>query len=109
SKIEDIIKSVEYGIYAVNFSGGQVDITSGKFVFSTSESYLINKGKIVYPIKNTTLIGSGLEVMQNISMVGNDLKMDQGTGLCGKDGQNIPVGIGQPSIKVDKITIGGIF
>jgi TldD protein len=107
SKIEDIIKSVDYGIYAINFSGGQVDITSGKFVFSTSEAYLIKKGKIITPIKNTTLIGSGLEVMQKISMVGDDLKMDQGTGICGKDGQNIPVGIGQPSIKLESLTIGG--
>ncbi|CAL4326456.1 metalloprotease TldD [Buchnera aphidicola] len=107
SKIEDIIQSIEYGIYAVNFSGGQVDITSGKFVFSTSEAYLIKKGKISSPIKNTTLIGSGLEVMQKISMVGNDLKMDQGMGICGKDGQNIPVGIGQPSIKLEHLTIGG--
>ncbi|QCI23923.1 metalloprotease TldD [Buchnera aphidicola (Macrosiphoniella sanborni)] len=107
SKIDDIINSVDYGVYAVNFSGGQVDITSGKFVFSTSEAYLIKKGKILTPIKNTTLIGSGLEIMQKISMVGNDLKMDEGTGLCGKDGQNIPVGIGQPSIKLDNLTIGG--
>ncbi|QCO70953.1 metalloprotease TldD [Buchnera aphidicola] len=107
SKIDDIIKSVDYGIYAVNFSGGQVDITSGKFVFSTSEAYLIKKGKIFTPIKNTTLIGSGLEVMQQISMVGDDLKMDQGMGICGKDGQNIPVGIGQPSMKLEKLTIGG--
>ncbi|QCI21115.1 metalloprotease TldD [Buchnera aphidicola (Hyperomyzus lactucae)] len=107
SKIDDIIKSVDYGIYAINFSGGQVDITSGKFVFSTSEAYLIKKGKIVTPIKNTTLIGSGLEVMQKISMVGDDLRMDQGTGVCGKDGQNIPVGIGQPSVKLENLTIGG--
>ncbi|QCI19956.1 MAG: metalloprotease TldD [Buchnera aphidicola (Brevicoryne brassicae)] len=107
SKIEDIIKSVDYGIYAVNFSGGQVDITSGQFVFSTSEAYLIQEGKVSIPIKNTTLIGSGLEVMQKISMVGNDLKMDQGMGVCGKDGQNVPVGIGQPSIKLDSLTIGG--
>jgi len=107
SKIDDIIKSVDYGIYAVNFSGGQVDITSGQFVFSTSEAYLIKKGKIITPIKNTTLIGSGLEVMQKISMVGDDLKMDQGMGMCGKDGQNIPVGIGQPSIKLENLTIGG--
>ncbi|QCI17212.1 metalloprotease TldD [Buchnera aphidicola (Aphis helianthi)] len=107
SKIEDIIKSVDYGIYAVNFSGGQVDITSGQFVFSTAEAYLIKKGKICTPIKNTTLIGSGVEVMQKISMVGNDLKMDQGMGMCGKEGQNIPVGIGQPSMKIDKLTIGG--
>ncbi|ANZ22601.1 protease TldD [Buchnera aphidicola (Diuraphis noxia)] len=107
SKIDDIIKSVDYGIYAVNFSGGQVDITSGKFVFSTSEAYLIKQGKISTPIKNTTLIGSGLEVMQKISMVGDDLKMDEGMGFCGKDGQNIPVGIGQPSMKLDSLTIGG--
>lgn len=107
SKIEDIIKSIDYGIYAVNFSGGQVDITSGQFVFSTSEAFLVKQGKILTPIKNTTLIGSGLEVMQKISMVGNDLKMDQGMGMCGKEGQNIPVGIGQPSVKVDQLTIGG--
>ncbi|QCI21689.1 metalloprotease TldD [Buchnera aphidicola (Hyadaphis tataricae)] len=107
SKIEDIINSVDYGIYAVNFSGGQVDITSGKFVFSTSEAYLIEKGRISKPIKNTTLIGSGLEVMQNISMIGNDLKMDDGMGMCGKDGQNVPVGIGLPSIKLDRLTVGG--
>lgn len=107
SKIDDIINSVDYGIYAVNFSGGQVDITSGNFVFSTSEAYLIKKGKIITPIKNTTLIGSGLEAMQQISMVGNDLQMDQGMGMCGKDGQNIPVGIGQPSIKLERLTIGG--
>ncbi|QCI25031.1 metalloprotease TldD [Buchnera aphidicola (Rhopalosiphum padi)] len=107
SKLEDIIKSIDYGIYAINFSGGQVDITSGQFVFSTSEAYLVKKGKIFSPIKNTTLIGSGLEVMQKISMVGNDLKMDQGMGMCGKEGQNIPVGIGQPSIKIEKLTVGG--
>ncbi|QCI16065.1 metalloprotease TldD [Buchnera aphidicola] len=107
SKIEDIIKSVDYGIYAINFSGGQVDITSGNFVFSTAEAYLIKKGKIITPIKNTTLIGSGLEVMQKVSMVGNDFKMDEGTGVCGKEGQNIPVGIGQPSIKLESLTIGG--
>ncbi|WP_422667312.1 metalloprotease TldD [Buchnera aphidicola] len=108
SNIDDIINSVDYGIYAVNFSGGQVDITSGKFVFSTSEAYLIEKGKITTPIHNTMLIGSGLEVMNNISMVGNDFKMDDGVGMCGKDGQTIPVGIGQPSMKIDKLTIGGI-
>jgi TldD protein len=107
SKLEDIIKSIDYGIYAINFSGGQVDITSGQFVFSTSEAYLVKKGKIFSPIKNITLIGSGLEVMQQISMVGNDLKMDQGMGMCGKEGQNIPVGIGQPSIKIEKLTVGG--
>ncbi|CAL4324422.1 Metalloprotease TldD [Buchnera aphidicola (Protaphis terricola)] len=106
-KLEDIIKSINYGIYAVNFSGGQVDITSGQFVFSTSEAYLIKNGKISTPIKNTTLIGSGLEVMKKISMVGNDLKMAEGMGICGKEGQNIPVGIGQPTIKIDELTVGG--
>ncbi|CAL4324507.1 metalloprotease TldD [Buchnera aphidicola] len=106
-KLEDIIKSIDYGVYAINFSGGQVDITSGQFVFSTSEAYLVKKGKIISPIKNTTLIGSGLEVMQKISMVGDDLKMDQGMGMCGKEGQSIPVGIGQPSIKIEQLTVGG--
>jgi TldD protein len=105
--LEDIISSIDYGIYAINFSGGQVDITSGQFVFSTSEAYLVKKGKIFYPIRNTTLVGSGLEVMQKISMVGNDLKMDEGMGMCGKEGQNIPVGVGQPSIKIEKLTVGG--
>ncbi|AWH90398.1 metalloprotease TldD [Buchnera aphidicola (Melanaphis sacchari)] len=107
SKLKDILQSIDYGIYAVNFSGGQVDITSGQFVFSTSEAYLIENGNISIPLKNTTLIGSGMEVMQKISMVGNDLKMDYGTGMCGKEGQNIPVGIGQPSLKIDILTIGG--
>ncbi|AYN24675.1 metalloprotease TldD [Buchnera aphidicola] len=107
SKLEDIISSIDYGIYAINFSGGQVDITSGQFVFSTSEAYLVKKGKVFSPIKHTTLIGSGLEVMEQISMVGDDLKMDQGMGMCGKEGQNIPVGIGQPSVKIEKLTVGG--
>ncbi|VFP86024.1 Metalloprotease TldD [Buchnera aphidicola (Cinara pseudotaxifoliae)] len=103
----DIINSVEYGIYAVNFSGGQVDITSGNFVFSTSEAYLIKKGKIVHPIKGATLIGLGTEVMQSISMVGDNLHMDEGVGNCVKNGQNIPVSVGQPTIKIDQLTIGG--
>lgn len=104
---DDIINSVDYGIYAANFGGGQVDITSGKFVFSTSEACLIEKGHITKPIKGATLIGSGIEVMQNISMVGNDLSLDPGVGTCVKNGQNIPVGVGQPTIKLNKITIGG--
>ncbi|UAA39109.1 metalloprotease TldD [Paraneptunicella aestuarii] len=104
---EEIIASVKKGIYAPNFGGGQVDITSGKFVFSTAEAYLIENGKITAPVKGATLIGNGPEVMQKISMLGNDLKMDPGVGICGKDGQSIPVGIGQPTVKVDELTVGG--
>ncbi|CAL4323646.1 Metalloprotease TldD [Buchnera aphidicola (Eriosoma grossulariae)] len=107
SNPDDILNSVDYGLYASNFSGGQVDITSGNFVFSTSEAYIVKNGKITVPVKGATLIGSGIDVMNMISMVGNDLKMDTGVGICIKDGQSIPVGIGQPTIKVDKLTIGG--
>ncbi|WP_249542217.1 metallopeptidase TldD-related protein, partial [Escherichia coli] len=94
-------------IYAPNFGGGQVDITSGKFVFSTSEAYLIENGKVTKPVKGATLIGSGIETMQQISMVGNDLKLDNGVGVCGKEGQSLPVGVGQPTLKVDNLTVGG--
>ncbi|SFD30099.1 metalloprotease TldD [Pseudoalteromonas denitrificans] len=104
---EDIISSVKNGIFAPNFGGGQVDITSGKFVFSASEAYLIENGKITRPIKGATLIGNGPEVMQKISMVGNDLSLDKGVGVCGKDGQSVPVGVGQPSLKIDMLTVGG--
>jgi TldD protein len=104
---EEIIRSVDKGLYAVNFGGGQVDITSGRFVFSLSEAYLIENGKITSPVKGATLIGSGPEVMGKISMVGNDLELDQGVGVCGKDGQSVPVGVGQPSLKIDEITVGG--
>ena len=104
---EEIIASVEKGIYAVNFGGGQVDITSGKFVFSTSEAYMIEKGKITRPVKGATLIGNGPEVMQKISMVGNDLALDTGVGVCGKEGQSVPVGVGQPSLLIDELTVGG--
>jgi len=104
---EDIIASVEYGLYAPNFGGGQVDITSGKFVFSTSEAYLIENGKVTKPVKGATLIGSGIEAMQKISMVGNDLALDQGVGICGKEGQSVPVGVGQPTLKLDNLTVGG--
>jgi TldD protein len=107
SSPEDIIKSVKKGIYAPNFSGGQVDITSGKFVFTSSEAYLIENGEITTPIKGATLIGSGPEAMKKVSMVGNDLKLDAGVGVCGKDGQSVPVGVGQPTLKVDEMTIGG--
>ncbi|NMP15714.1 metalloprotease TldD [Thalassotalea sp. Y01] len=104
---QDIIKSVKKGIYAPNFAGGQVDITSGKFVFTTAEAYLIEDGEITSPVKGATLIGSGPEAMQNVSMVGNDLALDSGVGVCGKDGQSVPVGVGQPTLKVDEMTIGG--
>lgn len=104
---EDIIKSVKKGIYAPNFAGGQVDITSGKFVFTSAEAYLIEDGEITSPVKGATLIGSGPEAMKKVSMVGNDLKLDAGVGVCGKDGQSIPVGVGQPTLKVDEMTIGG--
>ncbi|KGJ92349.1 metalloprotease TldD [Colwellia psychrerythraea] len=107
SSPEDIIKSVKKGIYAPNFAGGQVDITSGKFVFTSSEAYLIENGEITSPVKGATLIGNGPEAMKRISMVGNDLKLDAGVGVCGKDGQSIPVGVGQPTLKVDEMTIGG--
>ncbi|MGL9720139.1 metalloprotease TldD [Symbiopectobacterium sp.] len=104
---EEIISSVEYGLYAPNFGGGQVDITSGKFVFSTSEAYLIENGKVTTPVKRATLIGSGIEAMQQISMVGNDLALDKGVGVCGKEGQSLPVGVGQPTLKLDSMTVGG--
>lgn len=107
SSPEDIIKSVKKGIYAPNFSGGQVDITSGKFVFTSSEAYLIENGEITTPIKGATLIGSGPEAMKKVSMVGNDLKLDAGVGVCGKDGQSVPVGVGQPTLRIDEMTIGG--
>lgn len=107
SSPEEIIASVKNGLYAPNFGGGQVDITSGKFVFSTSEAYLIENGKITRPVKGATLIGSGIEAMQQVSMVGNDLKLDKGVGVCGKEGQSVPVGVGQPTLKLDSITVGG--
>ena len=103
----DIIASVEKGLYAPNFGGGQVDITSGKFVFSASEAYLIEKGRITTPVKGAMLIGDGPEALTRISMVGNDLEMDSGVGTCGKDGQSVPVGVGQPTLKIDELTVGG--
>jgi len=103
----DIIKTVKKGIYAPNFAGGQVDITSGKFVFTSAEAYLIENGEITSPIKGATLIGSGPEAMKKVSMVGNDLQLDAGVGVCGKDGQSVPVGVGQPTLKIDEMTIGG--
>ncbi len=104
---QDIIKSVERGIYAVNFGGGQVDITSGKFVFSASEAYAIENGKLGTPLKGATLIGNGPDVLTRVSMVGNDLKLDDGVGTCGKEGQSVPVGVGQPTLRIDNLTVGG--
>ncbi|MCX6589247.1 MAG: metalloprotease TldD [Acidobacteria bacterium] len=104
---EEIIRSVKKGIYCANFGGGQVDITNGNFVFSASESYLIEDGKLTRPVRGATLIGNGPEAMQYISMVGNDLKLDQGVGICGKDGQSVPVGVGIPTVRIDKMTVGG--
>ncbi|MFD1260875.1 metalloprotease TldD [Entomomonas asaccharolytica] len=104
---EEIIQSVKQGIYCASLGGGQVDITSGKFVFSTSEAYLIENGKLTSPIKGAMLIGNGPEVMNQVSMVGNDLALDSGVGTCGKDGQSVPVGVGQPTLKIEAITVGG--
>ena len=105
---EEIIKSVKKGLYAVNFGGGQVDITSGKFVFSASEAYLIEDGKVTKPVKGATLIGNGPEAMHQVSMVGNDMALDSGVGVCGKEGQSVPVGVGQPTLKMDALTVGGV-
>jgi len=104
---EEIIASVDKGLYAVNFAGGQVDITSGKFVFSANEAYLIENGKITRPVKGATLIGNGPDVMTRVSMVGDDLQLDDGVGTCGKEGQSVPVGVGQPTMRIDGITVGG--
>jgi len=103
----EIIASVERGLYAVNFGGGQVDITNGKFTFSASEAYLIENGKVTRPVKGATLIGSGPEVLTRVSMIGNDLKLDEGVGVCGKEGQSVPVGVGQPTLRIDAMTVGG--
>ncbi len=104
---QEIIASVKHGLYAVNFGGGQVDITNGKFVFSTSEAYMIENGKITYPVKGATLIGSGPEALKYVSMIGNDMSLDTGVGVCGKEGQSVPVGVGQPTLRIDQMTVGG--
>ena len=103
----EILASVKNGLYAVNFGGGQVDITNGKFVFSASEAYMIENGKVTYPVKGATLIGNGPDVLNRVSMIGNDLKLDSGVGVCGKEGQSVPVGVGQPTLRLDGITVGG--
>jgi TldD protein len=104
---EEIIRSVKKGLYAANFGGGQVDITSGKFVFSTAEAYLIENGRVTRPVRGATLIGNGPDVLTRVSMIGNDLALDPGVGTCGKEGQSIPVGVGQPTLRVDGLTVGG--
>jgi TldD protein len=104
---DDILASLDDGIYAVNFGGGQVDITSGKFVFTTSEAYRVKNGKILHPVKGVTLIGSGHEVLKRVSMIGDDLALDPGVGTCGKAGQSVPVGVGLPTIRIDELTVGG--
>jgi TldD protein len=104
---DEIVASVERGLYATNFGGGQVDITSGKFVFSASEAYWIEKGRILYPVKGATLIGNGPDALTRVRMIGNDLKLDTGVGVCGKEGQSVPVGVGQPTLRIDGLTVGG--
>ena len=104
---EEIVASIKKGLYATNFGGGQVDITSGKFVFSASEAYWVENGKIQYPVKGATLVGSGPECLKRVSMIGNDMKLDSGVGTCGKEGQSVPVGVGQPTLRIDGLTVGG--
>jgi TldD protein len=104
---EEIIASLKRGLYATNFGGGQVDITSGKFVFSASEAFWVENGKIQYPVKGATLIGNGPDALTRISMIGNDMRLDSGVGTCGKDGQSVPVGVGQPTLRIDGLTVGG--
>src|SRR5450830_166171 len=104
---EEIVASIKKGLYATNFGGGQVDITSGKFVFSASEAYWVENGKIQYPVKGATLVGSGPEALKRVSMIGNDMRLDSGVGTCGKEGQSVPVGVGQPTLRIDGMTVGG--
>jgi TldD protein len=104
---KEIIASVKHGLYAVNFGGGQVDITNGKFVFSTAEAYMIEDGKITHPVKGATLIGNGPDALTRVSMIGNDMALDSGVGTCGKEGQSVPVGVGQPTVRIDGLTVGG--
>nr|MCU0870386.1 metallopeptidase TldD-related protein [Burkholderiales bacterium] len=104
---EEILRSVKRGLYAVNFGGGQVDIVSGKFVFSAAEAWLIEDGKVTAPVKGATLIGNGPDVLQRVGMIGNDMALDSGIGTCGKDGQSVPVGVGQPTVRIDGLTVGG--
>jgi TldD protein len=104
---QEIVASIKRGLYATNFGGGQVDITSGKFVFSASEAYWVENGKILYPVKGATIVGSGPECLKRVSLIGNDMKLDSGVGTCGKEGQSVPVGVGQPTLRIDGLTVGG--
>jgi TldD protein len=104
---QEIIASVDKGLYAVNFGGGQVDITTGKFVFSATEAYMVENGRITHPVKGATLIGNGPDVLTRVSMIGNDMRLDGGQGTCGKEGQSVPVGVGQPTLRIDGLTVGG--
>jgi TldD protein len=104
---QEIIASVKNGLYAVNFGGGQVDITSGKFVFSASEAYLIENGKVTAPVRGATLIGNGPDALTRVALIGNDMELDSGVGTCGKEGQSVPVGVGQPTLRIDGLTVGG--
>jgi TldD protein len=104
---QEIVASIKRGLYATNFGGGQVDITSGKFVFSASEAYWVENGKIQYPVKGATIIGNGPDALTRVSMIGNDMKLDPGVGVCGKEGQSVPVGVGQPTLRIEKLTVGG--
>ena len=103
----EILRSVKKGLYATNFGGGQVDITNGKFVFSASEAYWVENGRILYPVKGATLVGNGPESLKRISMIGNDMALDTGVGVCGKEGQSVPVGVGQPTLRIERLTVGG--
>jgi TldD protein len=104
---DEIVASVQRGLYATNFAGGQVDITSGKFVFSASSAYWVENGRIAYPVKGATIVGNGPESLKRISMIGNDLQLDPGIGVCGKEGQSVPVGVGQPTLRIERMTVGG--
>jgi TldD protein len=103
----EILASIKKGLYAVNFGGGQVDITSGKFVFAATEAYWVENGKILYPVKGATIIGNGPESLKQVSMIGNDLQLDDGVGVCGKEGQSVPVGVGQPTLRIENMVVGG--
>jgi TldD protein len=103
----EIVASIDRGLYATNFGGGQVDITSGKFVFSASEAFWVEKGKVLYPVKGATLVGHGPDALTRVSMIGRDMALDAGVGVCGKEGQSVPVGVGQPTLRIDRMTVGG--
>jgi TldD protein len=104
---DEIVASIERGLYATNFGGGQVDITSGKFVFSASEAFWVENGRIQYPVKGATIVGSGPEALKHVTMIGNDMALDSGVGVCGKEGQSVPVGVGQPTLRIERLTVGG--